>query len=100
MSAIIRVIYELDVRPGMQQQCHEAWRAIVAAHAQDGALGSILLQDPEQPGRLVAISRWASLTSWEQGRRDERAPEAYARFREALVEVISRRVLHEIEVVE
>ena len=93
----IRVVYELDVKPGRAQACHDAWRQIVEAHRHDGALGSALCRDPEVPNRLVAISRWESLEAWEQGRRDEAAPEAYARFRDALVEVISKRVLEEIE---
>ena len=98
MSTIIRIIYELDVKPGKTQQCHEAWRAIVAAHANDGALGSALFEDPEIANRLVAISRWKSLEHWERGRKDEHAPEAYARFRDALVEVVSKRILREIDV--
>ena len=100
MSHIIRIIYELDVKPGMASQCHEAWRDIVAAHANDGALGSALFEDPEVANRLVAITRWKSLAHWEQGRKDDHAPEAYARFRDALVEVISRRVLREVDVME
>ena len=94
--SVIRVIYELDVVPGKQAQCRAAWADIVKAHAHDGALGSVLLEDPEIDGRYVAISRWESMQAWETGRRDESAPEAYARFRDALVEVISKRVLREV----
>ena len=95
--SVIRVIYELDVIPGKEQQCQYAWRAIVHAHVKDGALGSVLYRDPEIPNRMVAISRWKSLQHWEGGRDDSSDPEAYALFRGALVEVISRRVLVEIE---
>ncbi len=94
--SVIRVIYELDVIPGKESQCREAWAEIVAAHAGEGALGSVLCEDPEIKGRYVAISRWQSMEAWEEGRRDDAAPEAYERFRDALVEVISKRVLTEI----
>lgn len=96
MASVIRVIYELDVIPGKEAQCRQAWRDIVEAHAGDGALGSMLLRDEEIAGRFVAISRWASLEAWEQGRRDDVHPEAYERFRDALVEVVSKRVLTEV----
>jgi heme-degrading monooxygenase HmoA len=98
--SVSRVVYELDVMPGKEAQCREAWADIVMAHSGEGALGSVLLDDPEEPGRYVAISRWESMQAWETGRRDDAAPEAYARFRDALVEVISKRVLHEIARIE
>ena len=94
---MIRVVYEFEVVQGKEEQLHEAWRAIVLAHSKEGALESTLAHDPEASGnRFVAISRWRSRAHWEEGRRDDAAPEAYASFRDA-VEVLSRRVLIENE---
>ena len=96
---IIRVIYTLEVVEGREGQLHEAWRAIVDAHAArgHGALGSMLLEDPEAPRRWIAISRWASRARWEAFQTEEAAPDAYAAFDEAC-EVIDRLVLRELEV--
>lgn len=94
---MIRVIYEFEVVPGKEDQLEQAWREIVEAHAGEGALESILAFDPEAENgqnRFVAISRWRSRQHWEEGRRDDAAPDAYERFHDA-VEVLSRRVLQE-----
>ena len=103
----IRVIYELRVQRQAQAELHESWRAIVAAHAATGALGSMLLRAPDAPDtredashvRLIAISRWESVAAWQQHRRDDAAPIAYARFRQ-LAEVLSRTVCEEIDLIE
>ena len=95
---MIRVIYEFEVVPGKEAQLEQAWREIVEAHAGEGALESILARDPEPAeegaNRFVAISRWRSRQHWEEGRRDDAAPDAYERFHDA-VEVLSPRVLQE-----
>lgn len=93
--SMIRVIYHFDVLPEEDAAFEAAWRAIVAAHAGDGALGSMLLRREE--GGYVAISRWESREVWEANRRDDAAPEAYAVFRR-VCEVTSRQVLEEIAV--
>lgn len=92
---MIRVIYELDVVEGKEEQLAEAWREIVGAHGEHGALESALLRD-EEAGLFVAISRWRSRAIWQTNRRDDAHPEAYARFRDAC-EVLSRRVLDEVD---
>ena len=94
---MIRVIYHFDVLPGEGAAFEDAWHAIVAAHAGDGALGSMLLRG-EGAGEYVAISRWVSREVWELNRRDDVAPEAYAVFRR-VCEVTSKHVLEEIAVV-
>ncbi len=93
---MIRVVYEFDVAPGRAEDLRTSWRAIVDAHAGDGALGSALFRDPEDESRWVAMSTWTSREVWEANRRDDIAPEAYALFRE-VVEVVSKRVLEEVE---
>ena len=93
---MIRVVYEFDVAPERAEDLRASWRAIVDAHAGDGALGSALFRDPEDARRWVAMSTWESRALWEANRRDDAAPEAYAVFRE-VVEVVSKRVLEEVE---
>ena len=92
----IRVVYEFDVVEGAEDEFVASWRAIVDAHATEGALGSVLHRDPECEGRWVAMSRWVDRQTWELNRRDDAAPEAYAVFRR-VVEVVSKRVLEEVE---
>jgi quinol monooxygenase YgiN len=80
----IRVIYHIDVEPTQRQQFEQAWAEIVAAHqaAGHGALESMLLHDPQLPGRYLAISRWSSRANWELHQADSAHPEAYARLRQ------------------
>ena len=98
-SGIIRVIYELDALPGRSQDLERAWRRLVATHRGDGALSSVFLRDPSLPNRFVAISRWESQRAWEEGVRDEADPQGYLLFRQSC-EVVSRRMLHEIDHIE
>ena len=102
---MIRVIYHFRLRRDDVEAFRVVWSEVVAAHRAAGhaSVESVLLEPQEageeEPGeevRLVAISRWESRAAWEEQRRDDVAPEIYARFR-ALCEVEERQVFDELE---
>ena len=95
---MIRVIYTIRLDPHDLDAFLPAWRQIVRAHADHGALGSVLLRG-DQPDRLLAISRWRSRDHWQPHRTDDAHPEAYATFRR-VAEVLDRQVFDEIEALE
>ncbi|MFU8805681.1 MAG: hypothetical protein ACNA8W_17845 [Bradymonadaceae bacterium] len=102
---IIRVLYRLSFIPSDLDALHEAWEAVVRAHAAagHGALESVLLVDDETLGdpraMATAISRWQSREHWELQRTDDVDLEAYGRFR-ALCEVEDKIVLREVAVIQ
>ncbi len=78
----IRVQYTFRVQPADVPTLHQAWQQIVDAHiaAKHGALGSLFLQDADDPGRCVALSRWQSHAHWKANNTEDIAPEAFVVF--------------------
>lgn len=104
--SIVRVLYRLRLRAADLDALRSAWADVVAAHrdAGHGALESLFLANrdvaaAELPDQeiieVLAISRWESFEAWQEQRRDDVDPEAYARFR-TLCEVESKTVMDEL----
>ena len=64
---MIRVVYRFRVHPGAEHAFVDAWAKLteVALERVPGALGSVLLRDPEDPGSYVAVARWGSRDAWQ-----------------------------------
>ncbi|MBA2662381.1 MAG: antibiotic biosynthesis monooxygenase [Bradymonadaceae bacterium] len=80
---MIRVLYQLKSDPHAIDELRAAWAEIVEAHARagHGALESLLLQDHEDPSRVLIISRWQSIEHWNTQQNDDVHPAAFARLR-------------------
>ena len=92
----VRVIYHFQVQAERVPEFVQAYEQIVLAHAaHGGALGSVLLRDPEDQTRFVAISTWRSREAWLLGRTDAADPQAYALFRQVAT-VLSKQCLDQV----
>lgn len=77
---MIRVIYEWQVQPEDIPAFREAWQQATARIHQSvaGARGSFLLQENENPGRILTVARWDSLEHWRAFWNAENPPEMLA----------------------
>ena len=74
---MIRVVYVWHVIPEKIPAFRDAWRlATTMIHESvDGARGSFLLQQADNPGRILTIARWDSLEAWQSFWKAENPPE-------------------------
>lgn len=77
-------MYQFRVEAGKAEAFEAAWAAMTHAirDSQDGARGSQLMRDPEDPTRYVALATWESVAHWQNARSQPSAnPEAGQQMR-------------------
>ena len=80
---MIRVIYQWQVPPENIPAFQQAWKQTTTLIHQTvpGAMGSFLLQDHADPGKILTIARWDSIEQWQAFWKAEN-PEQMLRMRE------------------
>jgi len=72
------------VKPGKSAEFILAWREFAewTAKSQNGTIEGTLLQDTENPDRLISFGAWPDMKSMDEWRQTPRFKEAIAKFRE------------------
>ena len=85
---MIRVIYTWQVTPENFERFREIWRTTTERVHQTvpGALGSLLLQSPDDESRVMTIARWESHQAWQDfwGNSDPKEMQAMSQFAESI----------------
>ncbi|MCP5158940.1 MAG: antibiotic biosynthesis monooxygenase [Gammaproteobacteria bacterium] len=63
---MVRVIYEWQVKAADISAFHDAWKQTTTMihESVKGARGSFLVQEVDNPGKILTIARWDSLEDW------------------------------------
>lgn len=63
---MIRIIYEWKVEPSNVPAFQKAWRETTCRihDSVKGARGSFLLQENDDPGKILTIARWDTVEDW------------------------------------
>jgi heme-degrading monooxygenase HmoA len=64
---VIRIVYEWRVKPDDIAAFLEAWEKTTKTihESVEGARGSFLLRDVDNPGKILTIARWDSVEHWQ-----------------------------------
>ena len=74
---MIRVVYEWQVEAAGIAAFREAWQQVTARihETVPGARGSLLIQQVDDPGRILTVARWDSLEDWQAFWQAENPPQ-------------------------
>lgn len=93
---MIRIIYTWRVAPENIDAFQDAWRQATTTirDSVEGARGSFMLRETDDPGKVLTVARWDSLDAWKAFWKVEGPPEMGLMHR--LGERISVQVCEEI----
>ena len=98
MNVAIKVIVELQARPGMRDELKRLLDGMVAEHGpgQKGFLGSARYEDLANPDLLIEIADWESPEARAVHMEEAAASGAYAPLIEMLAAPFSARVIRQL----